>query len=99
MTRVDGKKVVSIAVGGMTIALGIGTIYLPYFADREKIRGLFEDENKTVEELQQIQLKLKQEHELAQKKKESGGGGGSMWSNLRWGIATKKQDDKNDSSS
>lgn len=112
MTRVDGRKVVIIAVGGMTLALGIGTVYLPYFADRDKIRGLFEDENKTAEELQQMQLKLKQEHEERmrrkkeeeEKKKMKNSGGGSMWSNLRWGISTKQQNqqqqqqsEKNDS--
>ncbi len=34
-----------VAVGGMVATIGIGTIYLPFFADRDKMRGLHEEES------------------------------------------------------
>jgi hypothetical protein len=43
--RVDGKTIVVVAVTAVVAATGIGTIYLPYFADRDKLRGLNEEED------------------------------------------------------
>ena len=40
----DGKKIVAVAVTGTVAVLGIAQIYLPYVADRDKLRGLFEEE-------------------------------------------------------
>ena len=42
--RSSGTKVVVAAVGGMVATIGIGTIYLPFFADRDKMRGLHEED-------------------------------------------------------
>ena len=39
----SGSKVVVAAVSLTVAALGIGTIYLPFFADKDKLRGLDED--------------------------------------------------------
>jgi hypothetical protein len=41
--KVDGRKIVVVAVTAVVAATGIGTIYLPYFADRDKLRGLNEE--------------------------------------------------------
>lgn len=38
MTRVDGRKVVGIAVVGITTTIAIGQIYLPFFMDRGILR-------------------------------------------------------------
>lgn len=42
--RSSGTKLVVVAVGGMVATIGIGTIYLPFFADRDKMRGLHEED-------------------------------------------------------
>jgi hypothetical protein len=39
----NGSKLVIIAVTSTLAAVGIGTIYLPFFVDRDKLRGMHED--------------------------------------------------------
>ena len=36
---------VAIAVAATLTALGIGTVYVPYFMDKDKLRGMHEDED------------------------------------------------------
>ena len=43
--RASGSKVVGVAVGMTLGAVGIGSIYLPFFADRDQIRGLHEEQS------------------------------------------------------
>lgn len=43
--RSSGNKVVMAAVGAMATAIGIGVIYLPFIADRDKMRGLHEEDS------------------------------------------------------
>ncbi|KAL7553698.1 hypothetical protein ACHAWF_017018 [Thalassiosira exigua] len=43
MPRTDGRKLVALAATATIGALGIGTIYLPFMADRDKLRGLNEE--------------------------------------------------------
>ena len=50
MSRTDGRKLVALAFTAMVGALGIGTIYLPYMADRDKLRGFFEEGDESVPE-------------------------------------------------
>ena len=45
MARTDGKKIVGLAFAGITGVIGIAQVYLPYIADRDKLRGLFEEED------------------------------------------------------
>jgi hypothetical protein len=95
MPRTDGKKIVALAFGATTLAIGIGQIYLPYIADRDKLRGLFEEEDMPAQARREMETMLKQE---AQAQGKSSGGssgtgsigeggsntnGGSMWKNLR----------------
>ena len=40
MSRTDGRKLVALAAAATVGALGIGTIYLPFMADRDKLRGM-----------------------------------------------------------
>lgn len=41
--RRNGSAVVMGSVTAIMVALGVGTVYLPFIADRDKIRGLDED--------------------------------------------------------
>ena len=45
MSRTDGRKIVAVATAGMVGVLGFAQFYLPYYADRDKIRGLSEEED------------------------------------------------------
>ncbi len=46
-----------IAVAMTVTALGVGTIYLPFVADRDKLRGLFEEGDDAVPEGARRQMK------------------------------------------
>lgn len=41
--RQKGSNVVVMAVTATITALLVGTVYVPYFADRDKLRGMHED--------------------------------------------------------
>ena len=41
MSRTDGRKLVALAAAATVGALGLGTIYLPFMADRDKLRGMY----------------------------------------------------------
>ena len=43
--RSSGSKVVGIAVVATATMVGIGSIYLPFFADRDKMRGMHEEKD------------------------------------------------------
>ncbi|KAL9188800.1 hypothetical protein ACHAXT_007178 [Thalassiosira profunda] len=45
MPRTDGRKLVALAATATVGALGFATLYLPFVADRDKLRGLFEEED------------------------------------------------------
>lgn len=94
MSRIDGKKIVGIAFLGITGAIGMAQIYLPYYADRDKLRGLFEEEDMPTQAKHEMdmmmraeQARMEAEQQSQQRKSGSGGGGdtngGSMWKNLR----------------
>lgn len=88
MARTDGRKVVAIAFAGITAAVGLGQIYLPYIADRDKLRGLFEEEDMPVQAKKEMEIIMKAEIAAAQARQQqsqsqSSSSAGSMWSNLR----------------
>mmetsp|Transcript_13083 Transcript_13083/g.27500 ORF Transcript_13083/g.27500 Transcript_13083/m.27500 type:complete len:108 (-) Transcript_13083:272-595(-) len=68
MSRTDGRKLVAMATTLTISALGIGTIYLPFIADRDKLRGLFEEGEESIPEgaRKEIQAIIKKEKEQAQ---------------------------------
>lgn len=41
--RNSGKRAVIVAVSATVTAVGIGTIWAPFYADRDKLRGLHEE--------------------------------------------------------
>ena len=60
--RVSGNKLVSTAVIGTVSAVCIGAIYVPFIADRDKLRGMHEESTPpTSAMLQQEIKKLQQE--------------------------------------
>jgi hypothetical protein len=75
MPKVDGKILVLIATTATVCAVGFGTVYLPFYADKDKIRGL--NENADTDAKKEMEKFLK----------ENGGQGessqaGSMWKNM-----------------
>ena len=44
MPKVDGRKIVVVATAGTLAAVAFGQIYLPFIADRDKVRGLSEED-------------------------------------------------------
>jgi hypothetical protein len=73
MSRTDGRKLVGIAVAMTVTALGVGTIYLPFVVDRDKLRGLFEEGDNAVPEGARRQMKAmaKAEVEEAERQRRS----------------------------
>lgn len=61
----NGSKVVMIAVATTLATLGIGTVYLPFFVDRDKLRGMHEDAdgNLSEKERKEYTMLLTQLHE------------------------------------
>jgi len=68
--KVDGRKVVAFAVAGMCTMVGVSTIWLPFISDRDKIRGMAEDENMTEDErfkmMREMSLQMSQERAAQQ---------------------------------
>jgi hypothetical protein len=91
MSRTDGRKIVSLAFAGILGAVGIGQIYLPYIADRDKLRGLFEEEDMPEEAKREMDMIMATERAAMEAKQQAAANAeksekksaGSMWSNLR----------------
>mmetsp|Transcript_10565 Transcript_10565/g.16194 ORF Transcript_10565/g.16194 Transcript_10565/m.16194 type:complete len:80 (+) Transcript_10565:142-381(+) len=78
MPQMDGRKVVMIATTLTLTAVGIAQIYLPFYADRDKIRGMSEEEDMPAEAKRQMELQRKMMLE-----NQSDTNGGSMWKNMK----------------
>lgn len=96
--RQSGKQLVALAVMATISAIGIGTIYLPFMADRDKLRGLFEEGEGAIPEGARREIRdiMKREaaendrqREMGQQKQEQQqpvqqkASAGSMWSSFR----------------
>ena len=86
----SGKQLVAFAVAATVGAVGIGTIYLPFMADRDKLRGLFEEGEEQIpegarREIRDIMKKEAMEREIQQSEAapQERKGAGSMWSSFR----------------
>ena len=62
--RVDGRKVVAVTVTGLAGMIGVTSIWLPFYSDRDKIRGMAEDENMTEDE----RFRMMREHSIQMSK-------------------------------
>lgn len=89
--RSSGSKLVLGAVGGTLGVVGLSTIYLPFFADRDTIRGLHEEEappttQMLAQEIRKLQNEgiLKGDDEEDEKPEvKKAKAPGSMWKNFR----------------
>ena len=82
--RSSGSRVVAIAVAGTIAVAGFGTIYLPFIADRDQMRGLDEDGGLSKKDRMAMQAYLKKEQQEAPEDPAAKGPKpGSMWSNMR----------------
>lgn len=95
-SRVDGRKVVGFAFVGITMTLGFAQIYLPFIADRDKLRGMFEEEDMPESAKRELDNMMKVEQAAKDAEAASNArttnqntinssGAGSMWKNFRRG--------------
>lgn len=86
--KADGKRVVAAVFTGMVAMVGIGVVWLPYISDRDKIRGMAEDENMTEDERFRMMRELSLAKSQQQAQQQSGDVDqsrkmrGSMWKNM-----------------
>ena len=59
-SRNSGSRVVVMAVTGTLAALGIGTIYLPFVADNDKVRGLHEESDMDERSRREYEMMMRQ---------------------------------------
>ena len=96
MPRTDGRKLVALATTATLAAIGVGTIYLPFMADRDKLRGLSEEGEDSIPEgaRREIQAMMKEEQRREeqqqqieqhdeQKQTQQRASAGSMWTSFR----------------
>eukprot|EP00934_Nitzschia_sp_Nitz4_P000528 Nitzschia sp. Nitz4//scaffold3_size479765//389306//389584//NITZ4_000166-RA/size479765-processed-gene-1.541-mRNA-1//-1//CDS//3329550956//528//frame0 len=89
--RSSGSKVVSAAVAATCAAIGIGVIYLPFIADRDKMRGLHEEAApptsamlaQEIKKLQAEGLLKGEDEEIGAPPKRQSLAPGSMWGKFR----------------
>ena len=95
MSQASGRKIVGVAVAAIAGTIGIGVVYLPFIADRDKLRGLFEEEEMPQQARREIEMIMKAEQASQQAQMDAiskGGHGsgsaggkkaGSMWQNMK----------------
>mmetsp|Transcript_43970 Transcript_43970/g.81753 ORF Transcript_43970/g.81753 Transcript_43970/m.81753 type:complete len:96 (+) Transcript_43970:97-384(+) len=81
----DGKKIVAAAVAGTVAVVGLCQIYLPFIADRDKVRGMFEEEYVPEGAKEQMGSIMRGEQQQGgQQVPVRSDKAGSMWSNMRF---------------
>eukprot|EP00544_Gedaniella_sp_CCMP2646_P009352 CAMPEP_0202480094 /NCGR_PEP_ID=MMETSP1361-20130828/220_1 /ASSEMBLY_ACC=CAM_ASM_000849 /TAXON_ID=210615 /ORGANISM="Staurosira complex sp., Strain CCMP2646" /LENGTH=89 /DNA_ID=CAMNT_0049107495 /DNA_START=113 /DNA_END=382 /DNA_ORIENTATION=- len=86
MPKVDGRKIVVVATAGTLAAVAFGQIYLPFIADRDKIRGLSEEDEVPEGARKEMEALFQQRGGTfppPQQQKHPGSTPGSMWNNMR----------------
>lgn len=90
MPKVDGKKIVAVATVGTLAAVSLGQIYLPFIADRDKVRGLSEEDEVPEGARKEMEALFQQTGNSGtfpppppQQQKHPGSTPGSMWNNMR----------------
>jgi hypothetical protein len=56
----SGSKMVGAAVGGIIAFLGVGTFYLPFIADKDRVRGLHEESTMSPGDQREYEAMLKE---------------------------------------
>lgn len=89
-----------IAVTAILATIGVGTIYAPYFADRDKLRGLHEEADGGLSErerrefeqyMRQIQAQQHQQGAGAGNEQKTPPMGNSMWNRMQQASKDKKE--------
>jgi hypothetical protein len=97
MVRTDGRKIVAVATLATVSVVCFAQIYLPFWADRDKIRGMAEEEDMSAAAKREIRMMEQQEHRRQQQQQQQmsnqddknnaaapqSGSAGSMWKNMR----------------
>ena len=97
MVRTDGRKIVAVATIATVSVVCFAQIYLPFWADRDKIRGMAEEEDmpaaakremRMMEQQQRKQQQQQQQQMLNQDDKNNAAApqpvsAGSMWKNMK----------------
>mmetsp|Transcript_30656 Transcript_30656/g.50648 ORF Transcript_30656/g.50648 Transcript_30656/m.50648 type:complete len:80 (-) Transcript_30656:110-349(-) len=78
MARVDGRKIVGIATVATVSVVGFAQIYLPFWADRDKIRGMAEEEDMPAAAKREMEKQIKQQQQQHEQQQ-----AGSMWKNMK----------------
>jgi len=78
---------VVIAVSAMVATIGVGTIYAPFFADRDKLRGLHEEadsglSDREKQEFQEYMRQIREHQQVAGGDQKAAPMGNSMWNRL-----------------
>ena len=76
---------VAVAVAGTLGVAAVGTLYLPFMADRDQMRGMDESGGMDAKQRRQMEQYLKNEGvgQDKQQQEQAGVKPGSMWSNMR----------------
>mmetsp|Transcript_21701 Transcript_21701/g.53824 ORF Transcript_21701/g.53824 Transcript_21701/m.53824 type:complete len:94 (-) Transcript_21701:319-600(-) len=88
--RVSGNRAVVTAVAGTIGAVCVGAIYVPFIADRDKLRGLHEESTpptsamlaQEIKKLQQEGILRKDDDDSHSKLTNTAKAPGSMWKNM-----------------
>ena len=88
--RVSGNRAVVAAVAGTIGAVCVGAIYVPFIADRDKLRGLHEESTpptsamlaQEIKKLQQEGILRKDDDDNSSRPTNSAKVPGSMWKNM-----------------
>jgi hypothetical protein len=81
--RTSGSKVVAVAVAATVGMVGIGSVYLPFVADRDRMRGMDEDGGMDRKARLEMQQYLKSQGVQQSAEEAKAPTPGSMWSNMR----------------
>ena len=87
MARVDGRKIVVVATGATVACLAVFQIYLPYFADRDKLRGMSEEEDMPAAARREMERQIRIDQATSQQQpppqQQQAASSGSMWKNMK----------------
>ena len=86
--RNSGSRVVVMAVTGMLAAIGVGTVWLPFIADKDKVRGLHEESELDERSRREYEAMLRQMQQQGNAPTETPSSpterpSNSMWSRLK----------------
>lgn len=81
MAKTDGRKLVVVATAAIVGVIGVAQVYLPFVADRDKLRGLSEEEQMPGRARQQMEQLLSQQQQ--QQQAQAPNVSNSMWSGFK----------------